>query len=233
MFHGESQRFSAAIRVEIGLAIERIRNDAAEVSAGCCSTLAAFPLPLRCDTRREWPTPAPTSSIVFEDQDGELLRFDDWCRGQPTIVVFFYTRCDNPNKCSLTISKLAHLQDAIVQRRLGGRLRTMAITYDRDYDIPVRLHQYGRNRGVLFGPDHRLVRTYQGEGELKAFFDPGVNYGAHTVNRHRIDLFVLDRRGEIAVKFARAQWTVDRVLEEAVALLDAHEQRAILNTRIE
>ena len=32
--------------------------------------------------------------------------------GQPSIVVFFYTRCDNPLKCSLTVTKLARVQKA-------------------------------------------------------------------------------------------------------------------------
>jgi protein SCO1/2 len=62
-------------------------------------------------------------------------------------VVFFYTRCDNPNKCSLTVTKLARLQKSIVEEQLEGLLRTAAITYDPAYDLPPRLKAYGDNRG--------------------------------------------------------------------------------------
>ena len=36
--------------------------------------------------------------------------------GHPTIVVFFYTRCDNPLKCTLTITKLGQMQRALEAR---------------------------------------------------------------------------------------------------------------------
>ena len=38
------------------------------------------------------------------------MTFKDFFHGQPSIVVFFYTRCDNPMKCSLTVAKLARVQ---------------------------------------------------------------------------------------------------------------------------
>ena len=44
--------------------------------------------------------------MELEDQDGARVTFGEFFAGKPSVVAFFYTRCDNPNKCSLTITKL-------------------------------------------------------------------------------------------------------------------------------
>ena len=75
------------------------------------------------------------------------------------MVAFFYTRCDNPNKCSLTITKLGRLQRRLADLGLDGRIQTAAITYDPEFDLPARLRAYGENRGVVFSPSDRLFRT--------------------------------------------------------------------------
>ncbi|HKR49970.1 MAG TPA: SCO family protein [Pseudonocardiaceae bacterium] len=157
-------------------------------------------------------------SVGFEDQDGLRLTYEEFFLGRPSVVVFFYTRCDNPNKCSLTISKLAQLHAARRDGGLDGRVRTAAITYDPGYDLPPRLTAYGRNRGVAFGSDDRFLRTTTGFDVLGDYFELGVNYGPTLVNRHRTELFVLDRDGRVAATFARLQWDVPEVLNCARAL---------------
>jgi protein SCO1 len=39
-----------------------------------------------------------------------------------------------------------------------------------------------------------------------------VNYGQATVNHHRIELYVLDATGRVAVAFTRLRWSVDAVV---------------------
>jgi protein SCO1/2 len=135
--------------------------------------------------------------------------------GRPSVVVFFYTRCTNPNKCSLTITKLARLQSAITDRGLAGQIRTAAITYDPEFDLPPRLRAYGENRAVTFDDHNRLLRTTKGFRTLSRYFGLGVNYGPAVVNRHRIEAFVLDDAGRMAVSFTRLQWDVRDVLDRA------------------
>ncbi len=67
------------------------------------------------------------------------ITYGEFFRGQPSIVVFFYTRCDNPQKCSLTVSKLARVQQQLAERGLADQVRTAAITYDPGFDLPERL----------------------------------------------------------------------------------------------
>jgi hypothetical protein len=65
-----------------------------------------------------------------------------------------------------------------------------------------------------------MFRARTGFRELQEHFQLGVNFTGSTVNRHIIELFVLDSRGKIVVAFTRLQWDVREVLEQARALLD-------------
>jgi protein SCO1/2 len=160
-------------------------------------------------------------NLELEDQAGHHLHFAEFFHQKPSIVVFFYTRCSNPNKCSLTVTKLGQLQGMIVEEGLMGRLRTAAFTYDPQFDLPPRLRAYGLNRGVSFGEDNRFFRSLHGLTELQEYFGLGVNFNGSIVNQHRIELFLLDPRGGIVKTFSRLQWDVKEVLDSARALLPA------------
>lgn len=152
-------------------------------------------------------------AIDLQDQDGRTVHFRDFFRGKLSVVAFFYTRCDNPEKCSLTITQLARLAEAIDNGPLRGRVRVAAITYDPAYDLPDRIKRFGENRGIRFNDDVRFLRTDHFDA-LRTRFDLGVNYGDATVNRHRIELYVLDSRSNIVATFSRMQWQVADVLAE-------------------
>lgn len=209
--------FSQPIRVEIENAIDRIGSDA-RVAHDCCGAVPANPSPV-IHLQEKHSKGASISEIELEDQTGNTVTYGSFFSRKPSIVVFFYTRCDNPNKCSLTVTKLARLQNAIVDEQLEGLLRTAAITYDPEYDLPPRLKAYGENRRVTFSADNRMFRARSGFRELQEHFQLGVNFTGSTVNRHRIELFILDSQGEITVTFARLQWDIQEVLEQAKALL--------------
>jgi protein SCO1/2 len=158
-------------------------------------------------------------SIVFEDQDGERIKFNEFFCGRPSIVAFFYTRCTNPLKCSLTITKLARLQKLLADRCLHDQIRTAAITYDPEFDLAERLHGYGKSRGVRMDANNRLLRTAEGIEPLRKYFRLGVNFIQSLVNRHRVEVYILDAGGRIAASFERIQWDENEVLNRAAALL--------------
>jgi protein SCO1/2 len=213
-----SNEFSLPVRAEIENAIDRIRSDGGAAHACCGTVFASSGLAIHTPQERHRKSNL-IAEIELEDQDGSTLTYGGFFRDKPSIVVFFYTRCNNPNKCSLTVTKLARLQEAVVEEQLEGLLKTAAITYDPEYDLPARLKVYGESRGVAFSDDHRIFRTRTGFRELREYFHLGVNFTGSTVNRHRIELFVLDSQGEIAATFTRLQWDIQEVLEQAKALL--------------
>jgi protein SCO1/2 len=159
------------------------------------------------------------AGVELEDQDGAHVTFREFFTGKPSVVAFFYTRCDNPNKCSLTITKLGRLQRRLADLGLDGRIQTAAITYDPEFDLPARLRAYGENRGVVFSSSARLFRTRGALAPVQDYFELGVSFGETLVNRHRIELFLLDQQGRVAGAFTRLQWDSEEVLAQAASLV--------------
>jgi len=220
--HRDDSALSAGARAALARAIAAIR-DAEPVAPSSCCGADLDDETLEGEAVQTW-TPGSRRSVgtldavAFEDQDGRVLAYGEAFRGRPTVVAFFYTRCDNPNKCSLTVTKMARLQGAISRAGLGDRLATAAITYDPGFDLPARLRSYGTQRGVQFDERNRFLRSTLGFEALREHFGLGVAFGPALVNRHRIELFILHEQGRIAVAFARLQWNVDDVLGRAAML---------------
>jgi protein SCO1 len=179
-------------------------------AGSCCAHETAVPVGVR----------VPSREVTIEAQDGRTGRLDDYLRGRVTVLTFFYTRCDNPRKCSLTIRNLAAVRDLLAERDLLGQVRVAAITYDPDFDGPARLERYGRERGVVFGPDARFFRVTAGFTALRERLELGVNYGASTVNRHQVEIYVLDGRGAVAASFTRRRVVPGDVVNAVETALD-------------
>jgi len=162
---------------------------------------------------------APIDSTIFEDQNGQTITFAEFFHGRPSIVAFFYTRCDNPLKCSLTVTKLARIQQLLETEGLGDQINTAGITYDPGFDSPERLLNYGAHRGVRFASHHRLLRTRDGLDAARKHFELGVNFIESLVNRHRIEIYILDAKGRVAGYFGRIQWNEKEVVQRAVEVL--------------
>ena len=162
---------------------------------------------------------APIESTVFEDQNGAPITFGEFFNGRPSIVAFFYTRCDNPLKCSLTITKLARIQQLLEAEGVADQINTAGITYDPGFDLPERLLNYGAHRGVRFASHHRLLRARDGIDSVRKHFKLGVNFIESLVNRHRIEIYILDAKGRVAGYFGRIQWNEKDVVQRAVEIL--------------
>ena len=149
--------------------------------------------------------------LLVQDQDGRTLRLDALLADAFTVVVLFYTRCDNPSKCSASITNLASLQREICRRKLQSAVKTAAITYDPEYDVPRRLLTYGSDRGLIFDDRNRMVRVVADFHRLSEYLALGVSYGPVVPNRHRIELFVLDDSARIVMTHTRLRWSPDDV----------------------
>jgi cytochrome oxidase Cu insertion factor (SCO1/SenC/PrrC family) len=203
----EGETFSPALRAELANAVEAVARP--DVSApGCCST------------RDGAETVAPSvvvaarrdlSDLALENQDGTQLSLSQAFAGRPTALAFFYTRCMNPEKCSLTVTRLARLASRVQTERLDANVA--GITYDPGFDRPARLRTYGADRGMIFSPRCSLLRTVGPFDPLREAFDLGVGFGPVTVNRHRLDLVVLDASLGVADRFERRLWHEETPLD--------------------
>jgi protein SCO1/2 len=161
----------------------------------------------------------PVDMTTFEDHEGTRLTFKELFRGCPSIVVFFYTRCDNPLKCSLTITKLARMQQILETRGLADQIHTAAITYDPEFDLPERMRAYARDRGARMNTRHRMLRAVDGIDAIRKHFKLGVNFIGSLVNRHRIEAYILDAEGRIAACYERIHWDEQQILDRAIEVL--------------
>ena len=101
---------------------------------GCCSGVR------KTAGTTMYPTKNSTTfqRIEFQDQDGKTAVFGERVKGVVTVLAFFYTRCENPRKCSLTISKLAKVQEALKQFD-ACCVNILAVSYDPKFDLPHRM----------------------------------------------------------------------------------------------
>ncbi|MEM6792410.1 MAG: SCO family protein [Acidobacteriota bacterium] len=184
----------------------------------CCA--ASKPAP--ASSAREIEGAADPSSLAdleFQDQDGAAVRFGDFLIGRPSLVVFFYTRCDNPTKCAMTVTRLGRAQRLLEEQGLSGAIRTAAITYDPGYDLPPRLKRYAEIWGARPAENHRMLRLPEGFERLRAHFDLGVNYVSSVVNRHQIEAYVLDAEGRVRHAATRRQWDEGELIARASSLI--------------
>lgn len=156
---------------------------AGEAAAHCCHASAAV---TAGETVRLSLCPGALRPVVVEDQAGMQTPLVDLLRARPSVVAFFYTRCMNPAKCSLTVTRLAG-----VAARLGSAGNVLALSYDGDFDAPPRLQAFGGDRGFPFGETARLARCTAGWAALKRQFALDVGYGETTVNAHGRDVFLV------------------------------------------
>ncbi|MBA3772832.1 MAG: SCO family protein [Ramlibacter sp.] len=204
---GLEDRHVQGLRGVIGSLPEQGTIDAAD----CCRLPTGWRREVRSDRIDD------ASKPVFEDQEGQRRSWGDVFAGHVSVVAFFYTRCDNDLKCSLTISKLARLRQLPATQELAS-LGVFAITYDPDFDLPHRLKRYGQSRGLAFGERVALLRAVEGREWLERHFANSVGFAGSSVNRHRTELFVLDSNGAVAVAYHRLQWAPEEVLADAASV---------------
>jgi cytochrome oxidase Cu insertion factor (SCO1/SenC/PrrC family) len=205
LVNGEGEKFSPAVSAELARAAEALeRADAGDPSA-CCFEQAAAPHVAGSSFCTD------LADLALEDQDGTRLSLSEAFAGRPTALAFFYTRCQNPEKCSLTVTRLGRL--ARVSDAEALEANVAGLTYDPAFDRPARLKTYGADRGVVFSPRCRLLRTIGPFDPVREAFDLGVGFGPVTVNRHRLDLVVLDASLGVAARFQRRLWHEATVLD--------------------
>jgi protein SCO1/2 len=228
-----SSGFPRKLRIDVDRALQAIRNadQADEAGAHACCAPPGGPTSALSRTLNSRPGCESIESMVFEDHQAELVTFKEFFQGQPSIVVFFYTRCDNPLKCSLTVTKLARIQKLLEAQGLADRIRTAAITYDPAFDLPARLRVYGQDRGVRMDGRHRMLRATGDNDTLCRHFELGVNFVESLVNRHRIEVYILDAEGRIAVSFERIRWDEHQVVARTIEVLE--EKGSLREQRID
>jgi protein SCO1/2 len=177
--------------------------------------------------RSEWiasaqRTPLRHLDVPMKDQNGNARNLGALV-DKPTLVTFFYTRCENDSKCSRTIGHLAGLQRQLEGAGLADKVRLLAITYEPHYDTPDRITRFAEARGLRFGENTlgiQLDERWQERvvDELQA----PVSYSAGWVNAHGVEACLLDARGRVVRKYTTLLWENDQVTDDLKRVVDGH-----------
>jgi cytochrome oxidase Cu insertion factor (SCO1/SenC/PrrC family) len=154
----------------------------------------------------------------FTDQEGSSVTLRE-LHGKPMALSFLYTRCTDPRKCPLIAKTMANLQQAVAEAGLSHEVRLLLITLDPEFDSPAQLKRYGCDHGLRFEEPFRFLRpepTAKMEffGELRV----PVHFNGAVVNRHGIQMILLDKRGRYVRRYQTSIWNNDDVLTDLKTL---------------
>lgn len=77
------------------------------------------------------------------NQDGKVIRIHEY-RGKALLLTFVYTRCQDPNQCTLMSSNFASIdQELQKQPEVYQKTHLLSISFDPEYDTPKVLRSYG------------------------------------------------------------------------------------------
>ncbi|HYJ87560.1 MAG TPA: SCO family protein [Pyrinomonadaceae bacterium] len=77
------------------------------------------------------------------NQDGKAIRIQDY-KGKTLLLTFIFTRCQDPNQCTLMSAHFAALnQELQKQPALYDKTHLLSISFDPEYDTPKVLRSYG------------------------------------------------------------------------------------------
>ena len=171
-----------------------------------------------------WTEPAQrvaltNTDIRFRDHDGRAGTLKSLL-DRPSVVTFFYTRCQNTKKCSMAVSRLATLQRELTEAGIAGRVRIIAVSYEPQFDTPERIHRFATDRGLELGPGAvALQLDAERHQRLVEELNVPASYNAGWINTHGVELSVLDAEGRVVRKYHTVMWDDGAVVEDLKQIL--------------
>lgn len=156
-------------------------------------------------------SPVRNLDIRFKDHDGRQGVLRDLLN-KPTLITFFYTRCQNGRKCSMAVSQLGALQRQLAQAGIADRVRLLAVTYEPQFDTPERINRYATDRGFALG-ENALALQFESSQQQRLVdeFEAPVSFNAGWVNTHGVGLSLLDAKGRLVRQYHTLIWDNDQV----------------------
>jgi protein SCO1/2 len=161
------------------------------------------------------------------NQDGKTIRLQDY-KGKALLLTFIYTRCQDPNQCTLMSSNFAAIdQELQKQPDLYGKTHLLSISFDPAYDTPKVLRSYGAAHTGKYS-DETFAHWEFASGsadEVKGiakFF--GLRYYQDTSSGteqviHSLRTALIGPDGKIVKVYRGNEWTPEELLKEIQRVL--------------
>src|SRR4051812_18022593 len=132
------------------------------------------------------------------DQHGTAYTLEKF-KGRPLALSFFYTSCQNTNKCLRVTRQMASLGNKLDSLQMEKQVNLALVSYEPEIDTPQKLKEYAEING-LHPSEHTFLLQIdqQFRDELLDRLRVGVNFNDGRVNIHAIQLFLLDSQARVA-----------------------------------
>jgi protein SCO1 len=174
--------------------------------------------------------PKPGSEVPdfgLVNQDGKRIRLSQY-RGKALLITFVYTRCPQPDQCTLMSNNFAAIDKALQQQpETYDKTHLLTISFDPDYDTPKVLRSYGASHTGRYS-DETFQHWEFASGtkdEVKGvaqFF--GLRYYHDTESNdeqviHSMRTAIVGPDGKVIKLYRGNEWKPDEVLSELKILV--------------
>ena len=149
---------------------------------------------------------------VLTNQAGRQIRLSDF-GGKALAFTFIFTRCPFPVYCPRMNNNLGGAQKQLAELKGNTNWHLLSISFDPDYDTPVRLTTYGKT--YRQDPEHWSFAT----GNLNDIRDLGEGFGLMFYKKsgtieHNVRTVVVNPAGRVHHIFTGNEWTPDELVAE-------------------
>ena len=160
------------------------------------------------------------------NQDGKRIHLGQY-RGKALLLTFIYTRCPQPDQCTLMSNNFAAIdQELQKQPELYEKTHLLSISFDPDYDTPKVLRSYGASHTGRYS-DETFQHWEFASGtkdEVKGiaqFF--GLRYYHDTESAeeqviHSLRTAVIGPDGKVVKLYRGNEWKPDQIVKDLMTL---------------
>ncbi len=175
-------------------------------------------------------TPVTTTAVVqakegdevpnytLLNQDAKQIRIKNY-RGKALLLTFIYTRCPEPDQCTLMSNNFAQIERQLGQDpELYAKTHLLSITFDPVYDQPKVLRSYGaayteRYEKETFAHWEFATGTNDQVIEIAQYF--GLTYSPQNDQIvHGLRTAIIDHYGKVAKVYNGNEWKPEEVVAE-------------------
>jgi protein SCO1/2 len=167
------------------------------------------------------------------NQDGTRVRLSQY-KGQSVALTFVYTRCPQPDQCTLMSTNFAAVDKALQgQPDVYARTHLMTISFDPDYDTPKVMRSYGASHTGKYSDEtfqhwEFLTGSLDEVKGVAQFF--GLRYFHDTSTGeeqviHSLRTAVIGPDGKLVKLYRGNDWKPAEVAADLVSLASAQTNR--------
>ena len=176
--------------------------------------------------------PKPGDEIPdFElvNQDGRRIHLAQY-RGQALALTFVYTRCPQPDQCTLMSTNFATIDRELqAQSDVYAKTHLLTISFDPDYDTPKVMRSYGASHTERYSDEkfqHWEFATGTAEQVKRIAEYFGLRYFHDTESGqdqiiHSLRTAVIDSNGKLVKLYRGNEWKPVEIAEDLKALATA------------